>query len=135
MAGTNDVAQNTGPISDEDILNNIRAMIELANANHIKVVLASIPPMAKVSWRPSITPAARVASLNDQLRTLASKMGVEYVDYYSALKDAEGGLRTDLSNDGVHPNLNGDAAIHPIAEQALKNPNPVPTHSGPLEPF
>jgi len=120
MAGTNDVAQNTGPISDQDILNNIRAMIELAKANHIKVLLASILPMAKVAWRPSITPAARVASLNEQLRTLASKASVQFVDYYPTLKDADGGLRTDYSNDGVHPNLNGYAVMHSIAEQALK---------------
>jgi predicted GH43/DUF377 family glycosyl hydrolase/lysophospholipase L1-like esterase len=125
MAGTNDVAQNTGPISDEDILNNICAMVDLAAANHIKVVLASIPPMAKVFWRPSITPAARVASLNEQLRTLASKMGVQFVDYYSALKDADGGLRTDYSNDGVHPNLNGYAVMRPITERALKEAGAV----------
>jgi lysophospholipase L1-like esterase len=121
MAGTNDVAQNTGPISDEDILNNIRAMIELAKANHIKVLLASILPMAKVSWKPSITPAARVTSLNEQLRTIASKMGVQYVDYYSALTDAAGGMRADYSNDGVHPNLNGYAVMRPIAERGLKD--------------
>jgi beta-1,2-mannosidase len=127
MAGTNDVAQNTGPISDEDILNNIRAMIDLAEANHIKVVLASILPMAKVSWRPSITPGARVASLNEQLRTLASKMGVQFVDYYSALKDAKGGLRADYSNDGVHPNLNGYSVMHPIAERALKDASAMAT--------
>lgn len=119
MAGTNDVAQNTGPISDEDILANIRAMIELAQANHIKVVLASIPPMARPFWRPEILSAARIARLNDALRGLAAERGLVFVDYTSALRDADGGFRANLANDGVHPNRDGYALMRPLAEHAL----------------
>lgn len=120
MAGTNDVAQNTGPISDEDILANIEAMIDLARANHIGVVLASIPPMARVAWRPEIPAvAARIDRLNDALRGLAAERGVVFVDYNSALRDAGGGFRASLANDGVHPNRDGYALMRPLAEHAL----------------
>ena len=119
MAGTNDVAQNEGPISDADILDNLRAMIDLAKANHIKVVLASIPPMAKVAWRPSLLPAARIVALNDSLKRLAAERRIVFVDYYAALKDSAGGMRAELSNDGVHPNRDGYAAMRPLADRAI----------------
>lgn len=119
MAGTNDLAQNEGPISDVDVLGNIRAMIDLAEANHIRVVLASIPPMAKVALRPNIEPAARVAAFNDSLRRLAKERGVVFVDYYDVLKDPAGGMLAKFTNDGVHPNRNGYAAMRLLAERAI----------------
>jgi lysophospholipase L1-like esterase len=119
MVGTNDVAQNTGPISDANILGNIRAMVDLAHANRIRVVLASIPPARVFGWRSTIQPAERIARLNQQLRALAAERKLVFVDYYTALKDAEGGMRAELSNDGVHPNRNGYALMRPLAEQAI----------------
>jgi lysophospholipase L1-like esterase len=121
MAGTNDVARNTGPIGDEDIVDNIRAMIDVAQANGVRVVLASIPPMAKVSWNPAITDAGpRIARLNGELRSLAAARGVIFVDYYDALKSAEGGMRPELANDGVHPNRDGYALMRPLTLRALE---------------
>lgn len=120
MAGTNDVAHNTGPISDEDILGNIRAMIDVAQANGVRVVLASIPPMDKVSWNPRITDSGpRIARLNAELRQLAAARGVVFVDYYDLLKNADGGMRPELANDGVHPNRDGYALMRPLTLRAL----------------
>jgi lysophospholipase L1-like esterase len=119
MAGTNDVAQNTGPISDVDLLNNFRAMIDLATANHIGVILASIPPVASFKWRQEIQPVERILRLNQQLRQLATERHLTFVDYYSALKDNHGGLKDALSNDGVHLNRSGYATMRPLVDKAL----------------
>lgn len=120
MAGTNDVAGNTGPSSPDDFQNNIRAMVELAKANHIQVVLASILPAEKFSWRPDIRPAEQIRQLNAWLRQFASQHKLIYADYYSSLTTASGAFRPELSNDGVHPNTDGYAAMRPIAEAALR---------------
>jgi lysophospholipase L1-like esterase len=120
LVGTNDVAQNTGPISDEDFLSNIRTMVDLAQINHIKVVLASIAPAKTFPWRPNISsPADRITRLNAQLRLLAKERKLMFVDYYSILTDGQGGLRDALSNDGVHPNRDGYALMRPVAEKAI----------------
>lgn len=120
MAGTNDVAGNTGPVSDESIIDNIRAMIDIAEANDIRVVLASIPPASKFFWNPASKPAARIKVLNLRLRDLAAKRGAVWVDYHAKLTDAEGGLPDTLANDGVHPNRSGYAIMRPIAEAAIR---------------
>lgn len=119
MAGTNDVAGNTGPASDVDIKNNLRAMTELAQANNIKVILASIPPARAFPWSPGLAPARRIARLNDFIRAYAAERGALYADYYPALHDGAGGMRLKLSNDGVHPNSGGYAIMRPIAAAAI----------------
>ena len=102
LAGANDVAQNTGPTSDDDILNNVRAMLDIAAANHIKVVLASILPIAKVYWRPQVVdPAGHIVRLNAALRRLAAERGAIFVDYHAALTDGAGGMRAGLSNESA----------------------------------
>lgn len=120
MAGTNDLAGNTGPSSPEDFKNNIRAMIDLASANHIRVVLASILPAERFSWRPDIQPVEQIRQLNAWLRQLASQHHLIYADYYSTLTTPSGAFRSELSNDGVHPNSDGYAAMRPIADAALR---------------
>jgi lysophospholipase L1-like esterase len=120
MAGTNDVAGNTGPSSPDDFKNNIRAMVDLAVANHIQVILASIPPADRFPWRPDIQPAEQIRQLNKWLRQLADQRKLVYADYYSSLTTASGGFRAELSNDGVHPNSDGYAAMRPIADAALR---------------
>lgn len=120
MAGTNDIAGNTGPESDDTIVDNIRAMIDIAQANHIKVVLASIPPSLAFWWNTAVKPAARIAAVNRKLRNLAAERGVVWVDYYAKLVDSNGGLPLALANDGVHPNRNGYAIMRPMAEQAIR---------------
>jgi lysophospholipase L1-like esterase len=120
MAGTNDIAGNTGPSSPEDFKNNIRAMVELARANHIKVVLASIPPAERFFWQPDIQPAGEIRQLNAWLKQFAVEHELIYADYYSALTTPSGAFRAELSKDGVHPNSAGYAAMRPIAEAALR---------------
>ena len=120
LAGTNDVAANTGPISDDDFLGNIQAMIDLAQANRVKMVLGSIPPAASFFWNPKLQPAERISRLNQRLRRLAAERRIEFVDYFAALSDGQAGLRAGLSNDGVHPNRSGYAVMRPLAEAAIE---------------
>jgi lysophospholipase L1-like esterase len=124
MAGTNDVAGNTGPSSPDDFKNNIRAMVDLAKANHIQVVLASILPAERFSWRPEIQPAEQIRQLNAWLRQFASQHKLIYADYYSSLTTPSGAFRPELSNDGVHPNSDGYAAMRSIADAALRKALP-----------
>ena len=119
MAGTNDVAANTGPTSDDQFKNNITAMVDLAKANGIKVVLASIPPTKTFSWRPDLRPASKIQALNAWLRTFAASRGASYVDYYAVLADADGGLKPEFTSDGVHPASAGYAVMKAQAQRAL----------------
>ena len=119
MAGTNDISGNTGPTSDAAIVNNIRAMIDIAKANRIGVVLASITPSKGFSMRPGFNPAPRIAAVNRQLFRLAAEMHVTYVDYFPHLTDNEGGFSAALANDGLHPNRDGYAIMRPLAERAI----------------
>jgi lysophospholipase L1-like esterase len=119
MAGTNDVLKDTDAIGDDDIVNNIAAMIDIAQINHIKVVLASIPPISVQSWQPDLKPAARLSALNERLRVLATARKILFVDYRASLKDVDDGLSADLGNDGVHPNRAGYAAMRPLAKRAI----------------
>lgn len=119
MAGTNDVGGNTGPVSDDTIVDNIAAMIDIAQANHIAVVLASIPPSKSFFWNRDVKPAPRIRAINIRLRELAARRDAVWVDYYSSLTDSDGGLPDGLANDGVHPNRRGYAIMRPLAEQAI----------------
>jgi lysophospholipase L1-like esterase len=119
MAGTNDLLQDVGPVGDDDIVNNISAMLDIAAANRIEVVLGSILPISVRPWRPTVRPAARLLRLNRRLKELAASRQVQFVDYFAAMKDDENGLRTDLGNDGVHPNRAGYAVMRPLAQSAI----------------
>ena len=119
MAGTNDVAGNNGPESDTDIEGAIQSMVELALANHIKVVLASVPPAADFKWHPGLNPAPRIREINAWLKSYANRAGVTYVDYWPALATESGALKAELSEDGVHPNAQGFAAMQPLAEVGI----------------
>ncbi len=119
MAGTNDIAGNSGPTRPEDFKNNIRAMVELAKAHDIAVVLGSIPPSASFYWRPELRPAPRIAELNAWLRDYAAEQGAEFVDYAGAMQGPQGELRPDLTEDGVHPDADGYAVMTPLARDAL----------------
>ncbi len=119
MAGTNDIAQNTGPMSPEDSKHNIMAMCEIARAHGIRVVLGSIPPAAKYGWRPDLQPKAVAIVLNEWMRTYAKEIGATYADYADALTDANGNVKLSLAADEVHPTAEGYAAMRPIAEAAI----------------
>lgn len=119
LAGTNDIAGNTGPNTERDFEGVIQSMVEMARAHHIRVLLASIPPMAALSWAPQYRPAEEVRRLNAWLRSYAGRAGLDYLDYYASLATPEGGFRPELSNDGVHPNLVGYAIMRQLAERAI----------------
>lgn len=119
MIGTNDIAGNTGPTSALAYQQNIRAMADLARANGIAVVLGSIPPADRMSWRPAVKPAPQIAALNAWLRGFAAERGLVFADYHTALAGPNGELRADLGKDGVHPEAPGYAVMRPIAERAI----------------
>jgi lysophospholipase L1-like esterase len=119
MAGTNDLAGNTGPTSAMQYENNNRAICDLARANGIRVVLASIPPAAHFPWRPGLEPGPQIVELNRWLRDYAASRKMIFVDYTAVLADASGAMRADLSEDGVHPERAGYALMRPLAERAV----------------
>lgn len=119
LAGTNDFAENTGPTTLAAIEDNLRSMVEIAQANHIEVVLASVLPVVDYPWRRGLQPAPRIIALNSWMRTYARQRKLVYVDYYSVLADAQGGLKSSLSEDGVHPNAAGYAVMGPLARQSV----------------
>ncbi|WP_183572914.1 SGNH/GDSL hydrolase family protein [Mucilaginibacter sp. X5P1] len=119
LAGINDIAQNNGPEKLEDVFGNIVSMVELAKANHIKVVISSVLPAFALPWRPAIDPVLQVAALNDMLKTYADKNKINYLDYFTAMADARKGLPANLSKDGVHPSLDGYKVMEPLVEKAI----------------
>jgi lysophospholipase L1-like esterase len=119
MAGTNDVAGNTGVTSDQDIQNNIRSMTELAQAHGIRVILASIPPAADFPWKQGLNPGPRIQRLNAWLKSYAARSGAVYADYWTATHDGLG-FREGLAYDGVHPSAAGYAVMAPVAEAAIR---------------
>jgi acyl-CoA thioesterase-1 len=120
LAGTNDVAGNTGPMTPEQTENNLASMADLATANGIRVVLCSILPAFDFPWNPGQTPAPKIAALNDWIKAYAAQKGYVYVDYHSAMKDDRGGLPAALSKDGVHPLPAGYAVMAPLAEAGIE---------------
>ncbi|HEY4009424.1 MAG TPA: SGNH/GDSL hydrolase family protein [Acidobacteriaceae bacterium] len=120
LAGTNDIAGNTGPETPEMIEDNFRSMVDLARANNIRVVLASVLPSSGYPWKPSAgNPAEKIRALNDWLKSYAAANGITYLDYYSAMAGPDGGMKPGISIDGVHPNAAGYAIMEPLAEKAL----------------
>ena len=121
LAGTNDIAKNNGEISLENILGNIISMCEIAKANKIKPVICSVIPAKAYRWRPEVTDAAQqIMKLNDMLKEYAKANKIMYVDYHSAMADAEGGLPIELAKDGVHPTPEGYKIMEEILVKALK---------------
>ena len=105
MAGINDIAMNNGIISHENIMGNIESMCELAKLHKIKVILCSVTPSRQFRWRKELTPAEDIKRLNEMIRSYAAKNKIHYVDYHSALTEADGGMPLKWAKDGVHPNL------------------------------
>lgn len=119
LAGTNDIAGNTGPMTLEQSRDNIIAMAERAKANGIKVVLSSVVPAYDFPWRPGLEPAEKIVTLNKMLRAYCEANKIVYLDYHSAMKNSQNGLRKELGSDGVHPNLEGYKIMAPLAEKAI----------------
>ncbi|MEO7049263.1 MAG: SGNH/GDSL hydrolase family protein [Ferruginibacter sp.] len=119
LAGINDIAENTGPISLEATFGNIVSMAELAKANKIKVILCSVTPANIFPWRREILPAEKVISLNAMLEAYAKKNKLTYVNYYPAMVDDEKGLDKRYTKDGVHPNLEGYKIMDTLVVAAI----------------
>lgn len=120
LAGINDIAQNTGPTSIEAIFGNIVSMVELAQANRIKVVLSTVLPAVDFYWRTGLKPAEKIVVLNSMIKTYALKNKIQCVDYYSAMVDDEKALKVEYTDDGVHPNLTGYRVMEPLLEEKIK---------------
>lgn len=126
LAGTNDIAGNTGTMSDEDIQANLASMSQLAHANKIKVVFASVTPVSayhtatpRAVPQTSARPMARIQALNDWMKAYAAANGDTYLDYFSAMTDQTGLMRAELTEDDLHPNVKGYAIMAPLAEAAI----------------
>ena len=119
LAGTNDIAGNTGPSTQQMIEDNYTSMAEIAKQNGIKVVFASITPAFAYPWKPGIQPVERIRQLNKWLQDFCSANGCVYLDYYSSMADAQGAMLPGLSSDGVHPTAKGYAVMAPLAEHAI----------------
>ena len=120
LAGTNDLAGNTGPTTLEAIEGNLSSMVEIAAASHIRVVLGAVLPALDYPWRRGLQPAPRIVALNAWMRAYARRHKLVYADYYSALVDPRGGFRSELADDGVHPNRAGYGVMNPIARESIR---------------
>jgi lysophospholipase L1-like esterase len=127
LAGTNDLAGNTGPVSPETIEGNLEVMVELARAHKINVALASLLPVCDCKKSPDGKPIQRtedrppqaIVALNQRIAALAKRTGAAYLDYFSALVDDKGALKAELTDDGLHPNAAGYAVMAPLAEKVI----------------
>jgi lysophospholipase L1-like esterase len=107
LAGTNDIAGNTGPMSIQEIYNQIESMAGLAALNKIEVFLCSVLPVYDYPWKPGLKPAPKIVALNEMLKKLAGEKNYLYIDYFSEMSDDKNGLKASLGADGVHPNEKG----------------------------
>ena len=122
LAGTNDIAGNSGYISLESIIDNIKSMSEIANANGIKVIISSILPAIDYPWKPGLDPASKIIIINKALKAFSEENNFIYLDYYAAMVDDKGGLKVPeytSANDLVHPNKNGYLVMEKLAEIAI----------------
>ena len=120
LAGINDIAGNTGPMTLEMIENNLASMVDLAKANGIKVVLSSVLPAFDFPWRPGLQPAEKVVQLNEWIMKYASEKGCVYLDYFTGMADERDGLKSEYTYDGVHPNEAGYLIMEPMVELAIQ---------------
>jgi len=128
LAGTNDIAGNTGPMTNEMIEDNIRSIVDLARANGIKVVLSSILPVSDYNKNRAGQPIvrtvqrapSRILELNRWIKAYCAERGLVYLDYFSATVDDRGFLKEGLANDGLHPNAEGYKIMAPLAEAAIR---------------
>lgn len=120
MAGTNDISPETLSAEDATTVNNIRAMIDIAKANGIRVIVASVTPSKGFYMQPNFDPSTRISAVNRELVRLAATQRVIHVNYFPKLVDSVGDFNAALSNDGLHPNRDGYAVMRPLLEQAIR---------------
>jgi lysophospholipase L1-like esterase len=124
LAGTNDIAGNTGPMTNEEIQGNLASMSDLAHAHNIRVVFASVTPVSAYHAGTAVPqttrrPMARIQALNDWIKSYAASHNDTYLDYFSSMTDSSGLLQAELSQDDLHPNMKGYAVMAPLAEAAI----------------
>lgn len=119
LAGTNDIAGNTGASTLEMIEDNITSMTEIAKANNIKVLLCSVLPAFDYPWKPGLEPAEKIVELNEWIKNYCKENDLIYVDYFTSMADEKNGLKREYSEDGVHPNGAGYKVMMPIVEKAI----------------
>lgn len=120
LAGTNDIAGNTGAATLEEIESNLAAMTEIAQANGIAVLLCSVLPVFDYPWKPGLEPAPKIVALNAWLKQYAASRGATYVDYHTAMADSRQGLPKSLAGDGVHPNEAGYRMMAGLVEPLIR---------------
>jgi lysophospholipase L1-like esterase len=124
LAGTNDIAGNSGPITNEDIEANLASIADLARAHGIRAIFSSILPVNNYTPESqeffASRPRERILALNAWLKAYCAKNDLTYLDYFSAMADSKGLLQRDLANDGLHPNKAGFAVMAPLAEKAIE---------------
>ncbi len=121
MAGTNDIAGNTGMMTPKNTHDCYIAMFQIANAHGIHVIFGSVPPAAAFPWRAGLETKKPIAALNTWLRDFAAKVGATYADYHPALSDGRGGMKAAFADDGVHPNRAGYEAMSAVIEPVLRH--------------
>ncbi len=119
LAGTNDIAGNTGPMTLEQIMDNLKSMSEIAKANGIAVVLSSVLPAEDYPWRPGLKPNEKIPALNKMIMEYCENSNVAHLDYFSTMANSKNGLDEDLAHDGVHPTKKGYQVMAPMAEAAI----------------
>ena len=120
LLGTNDIAQNTGPMTFDQSIGNIASMVELAQARKIKVIIGSVLPAKQFGWRIEIEQVPeKIVQFNALLKDYAAKSGCQYVDFHAALRDENNGMSPDIADDGVHPTLKGYKIMEPLIEKAI----------------
>jgi lysophospholipase L1-like esterase len=120
LAGTNDIAGNTGPMTLEEIRDNIISMAELAKVNGIQVIISSVLPAYDYTWKPGLEPNIKIPKLNAMLKDYAENNGILYLDYFTAMADDRNGLPIELAEDGVHPTKEGYMIMKKLAEEAIQ---------------
>ena len=119
LAGTNDIAENTGPSNVKMITDNIFSMAELGNAHSIKIVLCSVLPVFKYSWKNIIDPPSYIYEVNSMIEEYCLKNNYKYLDYYSSMVDGRKGLMESLTEDGVHPNEKGYEVMSQLFQEKM----------------
>ncbi len=128
LAGTNDIAENQGPIALKDVFGNIVSMAQLAEINNIKVILSSVLPAYDFPWRPGLQPAEKIVKLNSMIKNYCGENNIAYLDYYSKMVDERKGLDSKYTNEGVHPTLAGFKIMEPLVQEKINTVLNTPAH-------
>jgi len=119
LAGSNDIAGNTGHVTNERIMDNIKSMVELAKLHHIKVILCAYLPVFDYPWRRGIEPAEKIIALNKLIKAYAAGGHIILLDYFTPFADERNGQKAELTTDGVHPNIAGYKVMAKVTEEAI----------------